>query len=694
MDSSFIDDGTMEEPTLPIELKPTVFRPFAYRVLSKKYGLNLQPKALAKLADFVGRRFGTKWNRDPKTSAFLDAVAKLWKEQGRGLFMDETGVSQVIKEIVANEQRMKKRMKERMLAREKENEREKESQSQMDVEDSSILDTSMFDTSAMMSSQTGEVPTETVDEDREIIDWRQFVKVNEVNHYTRFSYDKRRKQFDYDNRIKEGKIVQLPDAEASIKFYNGRLDTLRDRIYRNNVFAKMKYDDTSESKTANQIRQPKHITMVKNLLGRNEQRFVLFGLVTLNSFGIWQLQDDSDRIELVLKQCVFSPDAYFVSGNYLIVDGFYSSAGKFHVLSVAHPPAEDRNSTIDAYGGIDFSWDYARHGKMDTTLKALTERELRRHVDHKVVVLGGCMYLDDIDTMNKLKKVFTDIENELVNKKASANTETAVVYEEPTCIVFNGPFMSSALTVTERTSVNQITATGRYKAGFDGLARVLEGFPLICEQCKLVFVPGDEDPWLSMVTRNAHTVWPQMRIPEVFGLRVSKVAKDVVWASNPARMSYLSQDIAIVRADIGESLRRHDFSHLCELSEAEVAQALWKSNRSNVDEESFLEIDKLKLREDIQMSHFNKIVKTILDQGIVSPFSNQVRELLPNYWPLMTLSPLPHCLILCDTSLGTVSTNYRGCQVASVGKFLDGQGRGHYLLYYPESQTCVTRTVY
>lgn len=681
-----MDDGTMEEPTLPIELKPTVFRPYAYRVLSKKYGLNVQPKALAKLAEFVGRKFGTKWNRDPKTSAFLDAVAKLWKEQGRGLFIDDAGVSQVIKEIVVNEQRMKKRIKERMIAREQGNQAEIE-------EDSFILDTSMFDTSGVaVSSPTAEPATDTANDHREIIDWRQFVRVNEANHYTCFSYDKRRKQFDYENEGKPVKMIQLPDADASAKFYNGRLDTLRDRIYRNNIFAKMKYDKTTESKAANQMRQPKHITMVKNLLGRNEQRFVLFGLVTLNSFGIWQLQDDSDRIELVLKQCVFPPDAYVVSGNFLIVDGFYSSAGKFHVLSVAHPPAEDRESTLEAYGGVDFSWDYAHNGKMDTTLKSLTEKELRLHSDHKIVVLGGHMHFDDMETMNKLKKVFTDIENELANK----GTSTSSAYEEPTCIVFNGPFMSSAVTATERTSANQITSTGRYKAGFDGLARVLEGYPLICERCKLVFVPADEDPWLSMITRNAHAVWPQMRIPEVFGLRVSKVAKDVVWATNPARMSYLSQDIAFVRADIGESLRRHDFSHLCELSKDEIAHALWKSNRGDVDEEGGcdLEIDRLKLREDKQMSHFNKIVKTILDQGIVSPFSNQVREILPNYWPLMTLSPLPHCLVLCDTSVPSASTNYRGCLVATVGRFLDVQGRGHYLVYYPASQTCVTRTVY
>jgi DNA polymerase epsilon subunit 2 len=695
MDSSFIENDGMVEPILPIELKPSVFRPFAYRVLSKKYGLNVQSTALEKLASYVGRRFGTKWRIDPKTSAFLDAVAKLWKEQGRGIFVDGDGIAQVIKEIVANEQRTKKRILDSKIAK---------NSTDLDADDSMSFDTTNFDSSIQFSSQLIEQPIEI----EETIDWKQFFKATDVNHYTKFFYDRRRKQFEYNHSAKNHKLIQLPDADTTLNFYMGRLDILRDRIYRNNIFSKVKYDKSVESKTNNQMHQPKHITYVKNLLGRNEQRFILFGLVTLNSFGVWQLQDDSDKIELVLKHCIFPKDSFFTSGNFLIVDGFYSNAGKFHVLSVAHPPAEDRETSIDAFGNLDFNWDYSKNGKIDLTMQKLTNKQIKKHPDHKIVVLGGDLYLDELECITKLKKVLQELETELqgsISTQDSLNSDVGsrVLHDRTVAIVFNGPFISKALTVTEGTSANQMTSSGLYKASFDNLALILESFKLICEHSKLIFVPGDEDPWLSMVTRNSNAIWPKMKIPTVFGTKLQRIVKDIVWVSNPCRLNYLSHDIAIMKDNLGESLRRNDFSYLCELSAEEIEKAMMNNNETATTQlsqlpsyvnDKNLEIDKLTSKENSDMIKFKKIIKTILDQGIMSPFSSQVRTLIPNYWPLLSLLPLPNCLIISDNTAPSLSSMYKGCLVSNVGRFLDGNNRAHYLEYYPSSQTAKTRVVY
>lgn len=693
MDSSFLDAGGMPEPILPIELNPSVFRPFAYRVLSKKYGLNVQSSALEKLASYVGRRFGTKWKKDPKTSAFLDAVAKLWKEQGRGIFIDGNGVTQVIKEIIANEQRTKVKKKMRQ-------------QEDIEPENSSFIDTTAYDSSMVMSSQSMDQTDEgpKANDDDDTVDWKMFFKVVDVNHYTRFVYDERRKIFDYTADSDSSNTIQLPGNDDVLNFYNTRLDLLRDRIYRNDIFSKVKYDTSGQSKVINQTHRPKHITAVKNLLGRNEQRFVLFGLVTLNSFGIWQLQDDTDKIELVLRQCIFPAETYFVSGNFLIVDGFYSSAGKFHVLSVSHPPAEDRSTTIDALAYLDFNWDFSKNGKVDLTMKSLTLKQIKQHKDHKIVVLGGNLYLNELEIISKVRKTLLELETELefslqAEKSSERGEETATnIHDRTIAIIFNGPFVSKALTVTEGSSPNHMTSSGLYKASFDNLATILEQFKNICEHCKLIFVPGDEDPWMSMVTKNSNSIWPKMRIPSVFGTRLSRVAKNVVWAYNPCRLNYLSQDIVIVRDDAGESLRRNDFSYLCELSKEEIEKAIKRNDEEMIDEVPIinsqdLEIDKLTLRENADITRFKKIIRTLLDQGILSPFVYKTRQILPNYWPILSVMPLPDCIVMSDTTAPTLTTMYKGCLVSNVGKFYE-DGRAHYLEYYPSSQSAKMRVVY
>lgn len=732
MDSSFIEPTTVADPVLPIDLNPSVFRPFAYRVLSKKYGLNVQSTALEKLASYVGRRFGTKWKRDPKTSAFLDAVAKIWKEQGRGIFIDGSGINQVIKEIIANEQRTAKKQQLSKLQKQKQLEDGFENG---DANDSAQFDPTYFDSSTIISSQSMDNPIIAQDE---LIDWKNYFQVVDVNHYTKFSYDLRRKQFDYSTKNSSSKIIQLPNTDDIINFHITRLDLLRDRIYRNDVFSKLKYDSLGQSKFSNQTHRPKYITAIKNLLGRNEQRFVLFGLVTLNSFGIWQLQDDSDKIELVLKQCIFPTDSYFVSGNFLIVDGFYSSAGKFHVLSVAHPPAEDRTLSLDALANIDFNWNFSKNGKIDLTMKKLTQKEIKLHADHKIVVLGGNLYLDNLEIITKLKKTLEEIEIELSSslddekakqkKKKNSNNNTLddnnedelggeeeeeeasngvanltiTVHDRTVAIIFNGPFTSKALTVTEGSSQNSMTSSGIYKASFDNLATILEQFKNICEHCKLIFVPSDEDPWMSMVTKNSNSIWPHMKIPTVFGTKLTRVAKDVVWASNPCRINYLSQDIAIMRDDIGEAFRRNDFSYLCELNQEEIDKAMRHNNNVNNNEENLsqislnsqnLAIDRLTAKETGDEFTFKKISKTLLDQGILSPFVYKTRQILPNYWPLLSLLPLPDTIIISDTSSPSLSTMYKGCLVSNVGQFYENS-HGNYLEYYPSSQTSKLRTVY
>lgn len=83
---------------LPIELKATNLKPVAFRVLSRKHGLNLKLDALAVLAEVMGPRFGAGW-KGPQGQQFLEEVADAWKAQERGQFVDGEGLRMVLGEL-------------------------------------------------------------------------------------------------------------------------------------------------------------------------------------------------------------------------------------------------------------------------------------------------------------------------------------------------------------------------------------------------------------------------------------------------------------------------------------------------------------------------------------------------------------------------------------------------------------------
>ena len=88
----------MDRTALPVKLQPSTLRPFAYRILSKKHGLNVQTDALKILTETISARFGSDW-KNQNSQSVLEDIAKLWKSQDRGLFIDGQGLNQVLKDI-------------------------------------------------------------------------------------------------------------------------------------------------------------------------------------------------------------------------------------------------------------------------------------------------------------------------------------------------------------------------------------------------------------------------------------------------------------------------------------------------------------------------------------------------------------------------------------------------------------------
>lgn len=273
---------------------------------------------------------------------------------------------------------------------------------------------------------------------------------------------------------------------------------------------------------------------------------------------------------------------------------------------------------------------------------------LEREYDHKMVILGSDCFLDDFRTLEAINRLFTKL----------SELEDSV----PITIVFNGSFSSIPLPSAE------------YKGLFDSLAEVLEKHPVIAGNVSLVFVPGENDHWQT-------PVWPKQRIPKLFGSRLSRVARSVQWASNPARMVYLSQEIVLARDDISARFRRN--SVVFPLLEAKEEQKYEDNGDEEIvnlsDNDAEDQPPTLKKKSQIdrlenlptRVSEARKLVKTILDQGHISPFTKNLKPVVWHLDHTLHLSPLPNVFIISDPTSPAFDVTYHGCKCLNAGAFIE-----------------------
>ncbi|KAG7877382.1 hypothetical protein KL938_004138 [Ogataea parapolymorpha] len=644
----------MESPAvLPISLKPSNLRPLAYRVLSKKHGLNIQSSALEKLSEYVGKRFGQEW-RGAKTIAFLEEVARLWKEQNKGLFLDGDNIDVVIKEISLKQEKQ-----------------EKASRQSSAIEPKTNL--AGLVTNELRESQSFEVHQDPLEPAAlEQVQWKDFFKAVDIKNYRRYRYNHVRKQFDVLSADAGGDKLVLPSTQDAVNLFTQRFHLLKDRLLRNENFQPTTFSAVN-SFTSNGPKEVENqqVTSIKNLLGRHGQRFFLFGLLTRSALGLWQLQDDTDSIELDLGQTLFPQNCYFTEGNFIICEGIYSNSGKFYVSTMIHPPAEKRETSLEVLGKMDFNSVYSNSGRIDPVLRSKLLHLEKDLADHKFIFLGGDIYLSDAKVMEGLKKLLAKLNEELETGSST-----------PVALIFNGSFTSRPFTSTQVSYNSQVTSSGEYKSYFDSLASILEPFSELCATCKFVFVPGDNDPWSSVVTKGSNSVWPKFRLPKIFGNRLTRLVKDIEWCSNPSKLTYLTHEVLLVRDDLAGRFRRNDISHIFKIKENIEA------------DEGELEIDKLsksKIAPDVLEAR--KVVKTLLDQGYLSPFIQSIRPLVANYANMLNLIPLPTLLMLADTTCPRFDLIYENCHVLNPGKFFDNN-KFNYMEYSPSSRKAKLRELY
>lgn len=653
---------------LPVKLQPSNIRPIAYRVLSKKHGLNIQSDALAVLTDVFSARFGAEW-RGPKGQQLLEDVAKAWKAQDRGLFVDGPGLLHVIKELAKD-----KTMKSASV----------------------ISRASRFDT--------------LIDEDapgtKETLNWEDFFRFVTPDAQPNFVFDRVRKQFSPRNPTGQKLTSTL---RSSIEYFNQRYYLIMDRLSRDDNFKKSSFSSIAAINNAMINKNTGYeITLIKNVLGRDGQRFVLFGLLSRNINGNLILEDCSDYIELNVLKANKTEGSFYSPGIFVIVEGIYSASGGamsndanvisgcFHVSSIGHPPAEKRDAGLEAYGHLDFLGvhnDTAASNtgltKIDRVLKKKLSALEKTLVGHKLLLLGSNVFLDDNKVRAGLDKFFAKLEDTLLDEQENG--------EEPglRTIVMTGSFSSKALTLAKG-SVTQISNSEDYKASFDQLAETLSQYPMVVKSCKFLLIPGSNDPWQSThsLGKSSATALPQTPIPKVFVTRLERLLPkgSLILGWNPMRINYISQEIVLLRDDLMNKFKRNDiiFEHDLELERLQLEKEA-KGEHHLV--ENILG-DEVHLAPKIRQAR--KLVKTLLDQGNLQPFLKDLRLINPNYQHVMRIEPLPTTVALYDAKFESFEVTYNGCKFVNLGLLISNKNarKLNYAEYSPGTKKYVHKEVF
>ncbi|CCK71053.1 DNA polymerase epsilon noncatalytic subunit KNAG_0F03890 [Huiozyma naganishii CBS 8797] len=409
---------------------------------------------------------------------------------------------------------------------------------------------------------------------------------------------------------------------------------------------------------------PFEFTEIKNFMGKDSQNFVVLGLLIMNNKGKWALEDPSGSIEIDISQCVPTPLSYYMPGCIVIAEGIYFTVGQtFHVTSMTHPPGEKRVDSQLALGNLDL----VRATHLDKQrLIVLHEKEIELD-ENEIILLGGeSMFLDQQNVHDALRKLFAKLE-EL----------------PPYAIICFGSFFSKPVIPT---SSNAIPSTTLYRKGFESLAVILEEFPELVSSTKFVFVPGNNDPWKSMSTLGMDGVLPMAPLPSLVTHKLERVLKqDIVWATNPCRIMYYSQEIFLVRDDLQQRLKVHDVSF----------PAIASSKDPHSGEEEGQYIDQLVKNPDQlprELEQARKLVKTVLDQGHISPFVESIRPVDWEQDHTLMLFPAPTTLILCDTTAPKLNLTYNGCKAINPGSLIVNR-KLKYSRYFPSTRNCIEEEV-
>jgi DNA polymerase epsilon subunit 2 len=194
---------------------------------------------------------------------------------------------------------------------------------------------------SLYESQPGDV-TPNPSQPPSVIDPFQFFSVVDAFSQPRYLYSSSTKQF---QQGAKPIIIAAPKEKAEL--FRQRYHVILQRLLRNDLFQTYPNHTHPNHQTAGKI------SSINNLLGRRNQHFLLFGLLTRSPSGVLSLSDLESSIPLDLSDAV-SAGGFFAPGVFVLVDGKYTDKEIFRVHTIVSPPSERRDVSKQVYGHVDF----------------------------------------------------------------------------------------------------------------------------------------------------------------------------------------------------------------------------------------------------------------------------------------------------------------------------------------------------
>ncbi|GJN86567.1 DNA-directed DNA polymerase epsilon, subunit B [Purpureocillium lilacinum] len=704
---------------LPIILPPATLRPLAFRTFTKKHSLTLTSSALQELASFVGRHCGSGWREEGLAERVLEEVARSWKNRNGGVIVEGSSkeLHDILRTLEGNMSGGKIVGPARGLPR---------GDSMLEIQDNDTVNTRLGlrpttlarEDSNASFGMSGLGVQEEADDDDESKDPRAWLQVIDSYEQPRLIYNVGKKHFERET----SKPLLLPAASHKTTLFRNRYNVIHQRLLRNEAFQTSSVSSsrkrTLQRSLSNQ--QSLKITPIANMLGRHGSNHMLLGQLVILPTGDLAISDMTGTIALDLKQAIAIPadSAWFCPGMIVLVDGVYEEeeesvgkglsgssgvggtlGGRFQGFFIGQPPCEKRKATLGISGpdggqdhtiGGGFGWiDFLGVGSeraVGAKMRRLERRLLQPPSEedgpgrNRVVILGE-LNLDQPRALQALRKILS-----LYAAEAEGSS--------PVSFVLTGNFTQQAV-MARGGSGGSI----EYKEYFDALASALSDFPTLLQTSTFVFVPGDNDGWVSAFTAGASAPVPRKGVPEMFTSRIRRAFATAnaeggnhgtpgtaVWTSNPSRLTLFgpNHELVLFRDDLSARLRRTSVTlkrmaadpedrendpTAVEPPETQASAAdAMDLDAANNDKPEVTSGTAQSLSEDVRTAQ--KLVKTVLDQGYLAPFRQAVRPVHWDYASALHLYPLPSAMALVDTTAPPFCVTYEGCHVMNPGSVL------------------------
>ncbi|XP_067014699.2 DNA polymerase epsilon subunit 2 [Anabrus simplex] len=382
-------------------------------------------------------------------------------------------------------------------------------------------------------------------------------------------------------------IFHSPDAKGSL--YRDRYTILFQRTSRHELFAPTLLADTDK------VARRYTLQPIEYFLSAPDKvtNATVLGLLTELREGCFYLEDPTGTLQLDLSETRYHTGLY-IENCYVLVEGWYDDK-VFHVEGMGFPPPEASKTSRAYFGNVN-----TFGGPSAASLRSSTKLiKYEKENEDEMIVFLSDVWLDNFKVVSKLRTLFQG-------------------YSEfpPVAFVLMGNFLSAEYGALRSQML---------KSKLSALGDIICEFPELAQKSKFIFIPGPTDP-------AAPKILPRPPIPKTITDDFQKKVPTSIFATNPCRIQYCTQEIVVIREDLVTKMCRNTIHFP---TSGEIAE------------------------------HF---AKTILCQAHLAPMPLAV---CPVYWAFDTalqLYPLPDLVVTGD-QFCAFSTCYMDCQVVNPGSF-------------------------